>query len=246
MKITGIIPARYASTRFPGKPLVDIGGKSMVMRVFEQVSKVEKISEVIVATDNEDIYDHVNSNGGKAVMTREDHPSGTDRCYEALTKCTGDFDFAINIQGDEPFLKPEQISSLCDALTPEVEIGSMMKKIKDRKDLFNPNVVKVVVSEPGNALYFSRQTIPYQRNSKEAVWMDNYDYFKHLGIYAYRSDILKKLASLPEGKLEKAESLEQLRWLEKGYSIKMVETDIESIGIDTPEDLEEVKKKLNL
>ncbi|MCX2745809.1 3-deoxy-manno-octulosonate cytidylyltransferase [Mangrovivirga sp. M17] len=246
MKIIGIIPARYASTRFPGKPLVDIGGKSMVMRVYEQVSKVKNISEVVVATDNDEIYEHVNSNGGKAVMTREDHPSGTDRCYEALTKCTDEFDFAINIQGDEPFLKPEQISSLCDALGSQVEIGSMMKKISDRKDLFNPNVVKVVVSEPGYALYFSRQTIPYQRNNDESVWLDNFNYFKHLGIYAYRTDILKKLASLPEGKLEKAESLEQLRWLEKGYTIKMVETNVESVGIDTPEDLEEVKKKLNL
>ncbi|NMM50541.1 3-deoxy-manno-octulosonate cytidylyltransferase [Marinigracilibium pacificum] len=246
MKIIGIIPARYSSTRFPGKPLVDIGGRSMVMRVFDQASKVAAISKVIVATDDQRIFDHVYENGGTAVMTRDDHPSGTDRCNEAISGIEERFDFAINIQGDEPFLKPEQINSLCQVLTPEVEIGSMMKKISDEKDLFNPNVVKVVVSEPGNALYFSRQTIPYQRNAEKENWLENFSYFKHLGIYAYRTDILSKLAALPEGKLEKAESLEQLRWLEKGYSIKMVETDIESIGIDTPEDLELVKKKLNL
>lgn len=235
--ILGIIPARYASTRFPGKPLADIGGKSMIQRVYEQVKKSKLVTDVIVATDNQEIFDHVTKFGGRVRMTKESHVSGTDRCYEALTLQKAPFDYVINIQGDEPFIQPEQIDLLARLLDGKTEIATLVKKIEDPEQLFNPNVVKAVVAANGEALYFSRSTVPHIRNTPEADWMSKHRFYKHIGMYAYRTDVLKRLTELPVSGLEKAESLEQLRWLENGFRIKVAETNTETIGIDTPEDL---------
>ncbi|MBL7841882.1 MAG: 3-deoxy-manno-octulosonate cytidylyltransferase [Cyclobacteriaceae bacterium] len=235
--ILGIIPARYASTRFPGKPLADIGGKSMIQRVYEQVKKSKRVTDAIVATDNQEIFDHVTKFGGRVRMTKESHVSGTDRCYEALTLQKAPFDYVINIQGDEPFIQPEQIDLLAGLLDGKTEIATLVKKIEDREQLFNPNVVKAVVAANGEALYFSRSTVPHIRNTPEADWIRKHSFYKHIGMYAYRTDVLKRLTELPVSPLEKAESLEQLRWLENGFRIKVAETKTETIGIDTPEDL---------
>lgn len=237
MKILGIIPARYASTRFPAKPLVDIAGKSMIQRVYEQAKKSNSLSEVIVATDHLEIYNHVRD-FGNVCLTREDHISGTDRCYEVLTQQKTVFDYVINIQGDEPFIKPEQIDLLASMLTGEVELGTLVKKINSTSDIVNPNLVKVVISKSRDALYFSRSPIPYIRNTPEQEWINNHTFYKHIGMYAYRSDILEEITKLHPSSLEKAESLEQLRWLENGFKIRVAETEFETIGIDTPEDLE--------
>lgn len=243
MKTVGIIPARYASTRFPGKPLVDIKGKSMIRRVYEQCEKSVSLNEVIVATDDPQIYKHVESWKGNVIMTSADHPSGTDRCKEAMLKAAPDTDYVINIQGDEPFINPKQIDSLAALLEGKTEIATLIKKITEESDLFNPNIVKVV--KGGNkGLYFSRSVIPHLRNIAHNEWLDNHLFFRHIGIYAYREDILQSITSLEPGKLEQAESLEQLRWLENGYEIRVAETEFESIGIDTPEDLEKVFKDL--
>lgn len=236
--ILGIIPARYASTRFPAKPLADIAGKSMIQRVYEQVKKSALIHAAVVATDNQKIFDHVLGFGGTVCMTKESHVSGTDRCYEALTLQKARFDYVINIQGDEPFIQPEQIDLLANLLDGKTEIATLVKKIEDKEQLFNPNVVKAVVSEKGEALYFSRSTIPHIRNTAEAEWMSKHTFYKHIGMYAYRTDVLKQLTALPVSTLEKAESLEQLRWLENGFRIRVAETKTETIGIDTPEDLQ--------
>lgn len=236
--ILGIIPARYASTRFPGKPLADIGGKSMIQRVYEQVKKSKLVTDVIVATDNHEIFDHVTKFGGRVRMTKESHVSGTDRCYEALTLQKAPFNYVINIQGDEPFIQPEQIDLLARLLDGKTEIATLVKKIEDREQLFNPNVVKAVVAANGEALYFSRSTVPHIRNTSEAEWMSKHSFYKHIGMYAYRTDVLKRLTELPVSALEKAESLEQLRWLENGFRIKVAETTTETVGIDTPEDLQ--------
>ncbi len=236
--ILGIIPARYASTRFPGKPLADIGGKSMIQRVYEQVKKSKRVTDAIVATDNQEIFDHVTKFGGRVRMTKESHVSGTDRCYEALTLQKAPFDYVINIQGDEPFIQPEQIDLLAGLLDGKTEIATLVKKIEDREQLFNPNVVKAVVAANGEALYFSRSTVPHVRNAPETDWLSKHSFYKHIGMYAYRTDVLKRLTELPVSSLEKAESLEQLRWLENGFRIKVAETKTETIGIDTPEDLQ--------
>lgn len=236
--ILGIIPARYASTRFPAKPLADIAGKSMIQRVYEQVKKSKLITDVIVATDNTEILNHVTQFGGRVRMTKESHVSGTDRCYEALTLQKAKFDYVINIQGDEPFIQPEQIDLLAELLDGKTEIATLVKKIEDKDQLFNPNVVKAVVSEKGEALYFSRSTVPHIRNTTEGEWMNKHTFYKHIGMYAYRTDVLQQLTALPVSPLEKAESLEQLRWLENGFRIKVAETKTETIGIDTPEDLQ--------
>ncbi len=236
--ILGIIPARYASTRFPAKPLADIGGKSMIQRVYEQVKKSTRITDVIVATDHAEIMNHVTQFGGRVRVTKESHVSGTDRCYEALTLQKAKFDYVINIQGDEPFIQPEQIDLLAGLLDGKTEIATLVKKIEDKDQLFNPNVVKAVVSEKGEALYFSRSTVPHIRNTTEGEWMNKHTFYKHIGMYAYRTDVLKQLTALPVSPLEKAESLEQLRWLENGFRIKVAETKTETIGIDTPEDLQ--------
>jgi 3-deoxy-manno-octulosonate cytidylyltransferase (CMP-KDO synthetase) len=243
-KIIGIIPARYASTRFPAKPLVDIAGKSMIQRVYEQCKKSKSLSEVVVATDHELIFRAVEEFGGKAVMTAENHPSGTDRCYEAFQKSGGDFDYAINIQGDEPFIEPEQIDLLADLLqSNQTQIATLANKITQSQELFDTNAVKVVRNGEDEGIYFSRSPIPFLRGVERENWVNQQDYFRHLGIYAFRSDVLAQITRLPMGKLEQAESLEQLRWLENGYSIKVGITPHKSVGIDSPEDLEKVLKE---
>jgi len=243
VQILGIIPARYASTRFPAKALVDIGGKSMIQRVYEQASKATKLSQVIVATDDERISDHVLSFGGKVVMTSENHQSGTDRCYEALLKTEGNYDYVINIQGDEPFISPEPIDNLANELNGLIELATLVKVIDSEDLLFNVNVPKAVLNVRREILYFSRQTIPYIRNHEKDQWLENHTFYKHIGIYAYRTDVLAALTKLPVSSLEKAEALEQLRWLENGYSIKAVITSDDSHGVDTPEDLDKVTRK---
>ena len=243
LRFVAIIPARYASTRFPGKPLVDIGGKTMIQRVYDQVSKV--LDDVYVATDDQRIFDKVRSFDGKVIMTSDAHRSGTDRCYEAFTKLDDWFDVVINVQGDEPFIQPEQIEALKNCFADdETQIATLVKKITDKDGvevLFNPNSPKVVIDKQNNALYFSRSPIPYKRGSDEKNWMAEHDYYKHVGVYAYRSEVLSQIVQMPPSKLELAESLEQLRWLENGLKIKAGFTDVETVGIDTPEDLEKIK-----
>jgi 3-deoxy-manno-octulosonate cytidylyltransferase (CMP-KDO synthetase) len=239
MKILGIIPARYASTRFPAKALADINGKSMVRRVYEQAVKANSLTKVVVATDHEKIYRHVKE-FGEVIMTSPDHQSGTDRCFEAYEKIKENFDYVINIQGDEPFIFPEQINLLASCLKSDVELATLVKKITDKETLFNPNTPKVIFSANNDAIYFSRQTIPYLRGIPVDEWLDKKDFYKHIGIYAYRTDLLKKITRLKVSDLEKAEALEQLRWLENGLKIKIAITEYESIGIDTPEDLDKI------
>ena len=245
MSILGIIPARHASTRFPAKPLADLGGKSMIRRVYEQAKKSKSLSKVVVATDHEEIYKHVIDFGGEVYMTSPHHASGTDRCYEVLSKETSSFDYVINIQGDEPFIAPEQIDLLASLLDGKTELATLIKKIDSVEQLLNPNLVKVVLNKDQEALYFSRSVIPYFRNQEQAEWVIHHSYYKHIGLYAYRNDVLEKITRLEISSLEKAESLEQLRWLENGYKIKVKETSIETMGIDTPEDLQNALKYLN-
>ncbi len=242
MKTIGIIPARYASTRFPGKPLVDINGKTMIRRVYEQCVKTPELDEVLVATDDQRIHDHVLSFGGRSVMTREEHPSGTDRCAEALQLAGAGFDIAVNIQGDEPFIDPAQISAVIQPFIqqPDTQIATLVRSITAPEDIGNPNMVKVVFDQLNQALYFSRSPIPYDRNRKPGEWPANGQYYHHIGLYAFRQSVLLALTKLPPGRLEKIESLEQLRWLEAGWKIHVSLTDLESRGIDTPEDLERV------
>lgn len=240
----GIIPARYASSRFPGKPLALIGNRPMIQRVYEQANK--SLDIVYVATDDTRIYDAVLNFGGKAVMTSPDHQSGTDRCAEAVTLITGETgispDVVINIQGDEPFIKPEQIDLLKQCFSSEsVEIATLVRKVEEGEDIFNPNQPKVVITSEGYALYFSRAAIPYVRDTEIAKWSGKHVYYKHIGLYAYRTDTLKKITRLPRSPLEISESLEQNRWLENGYHIMTAKTFWESIGIDTPDDLEKAK-----
>ncbi|MFL5728910.1 MAG: 3-deoxy-manno-octulosonate cytidylyltransferase [Cytophagaceae bacterium] len=237
MKILGIIPARYASTRFPAKALADIHGKSMIRRVYEQACKASSLSRVIVATDHEEILNHVKS-FGEAVMTNPEHQSGTDRCQEVLQQMKEPFDYVINIQGDEPFIMPEQIDLLASCLNSAgVELATLVKKISDQETLFNPNTPKVIFNKDHEAIYFSRQTIPHLRGIHQKDWLTHHTFYKHIGIYAYRSDILAKITKLPVSSLEKSEALDQLRWIENGYRIKVAITEFETIGIDTPEDL---------
>jgi 3-deoxy-manno-octulosonate cytidylyltransferase (CMP-KDO synthetase) len=240
LKILGIIPARFASTRFPGKPLIDIGGKSLIRRVYEQSVKSEKLSEVVVATDDTRIKDHVLSFGGKAILTSESHPSGTDRCAEAymLLKQKNDFDYIVNIQGDEPFIRPELIDGLIELLDYKTEIATAVRRIEDLATLEDTNVVKAVLTMRKQALYFSRQVIPHVRDVKKKDWLSQTDFYKHIGIYAFRNDILEQIVKLPMNVLEQTEKLEQLRWLGYGYRILVKVTEYESVGIDTPEDLE--------
>lgn len=239
MKFVCIIPARYASTRFPGKPLALIGGKTMICRVVEQAQKV--LDDVYVATDDQRIYDAVKSFGGKVVMTSSLHPSGTDRCYEAYTQLQQEFDVIINIQGDEPFIQPAQIQALKDVfLQKDVEIATLVRKITADDGfeyLNNPNHPKVVINNNNEALYFSRSVIPYLRNQAPATWLDKHEYYSHVGVYAYRSQVLKDIVSLQPSSLELAESLEQLRWIQLGYRISVGFTTERSVGIDTPDDL---------
>jgi 3-deoxy-manno-octulosonate cytidylyltransferase (CMP-KDO synthetase) len=244
-KIIGIIPARYASTRFPAKALADVGGKSLIQRVYEQAQQATALSHVVVATDHPEIENHVKQFGGQVCMTREDHASGTDRCFEALTRQDQSFDYVINIQGDEPFIHPDQINLLASALNGQTEIATLIKAITDPEQLLSPNTVKVVSNLSNEAIYFSRSPIPHIRNTPEDQWLTSHPFYKHIGLYAYRSDILKSLTTLPVSSLEKAESLEQLRWLENGFRIRVLETKKETIGIDTPDDLLKALAYLN-
>lgn len=239
----GIIPARYASTRFPGKPLVDIGGKSMIERVYVQASKALKW--VYVATDDERIFKAVVQFGGKVVMTSPDHQSGTDRCTEALDQIekleNRTFDVVINVQGDEPFIEPELFTTLASCFHSSVtEIATLVKPLQNKADLFDSNKPKVIFNPNYEAIYFSRSPIPYLRQFPKEAWADNHSYYLHIGLYGYRSDILREITNLKPSTLELAESLEQLRWLENGYNISVRSVDHDSIGIDTPEDLERV------
>lgn len=239
-----IIPARYASTRFPGKPLAVLGGKTVIQRVYGQVSSV--LDEVYVATDDQRIYDCVTGFGGRAVMTREDHKSGTDRIEEAVEKIHSSADVIINVQGDEPFIQPSQIKTLMSLFDdPDTQIGTLGKLFESIEAVENPNSPKIVTDNRGFALYFSRSVIPYIRGKERKEWFGEYPFLKHLGIYAYRREVLKEVTLLPQSSLEKAESLEQLRWLQNGYRIRVGLTDVETVGIDTPEDLQRAEEFLN-
>ncbi|MDO1447909.1 3-deoxy-manno-octulosonate cytidylyltransferase [Rhodocytophaga aerolata] len=237
--ILGIIPARYASTRFPAKALALINGKTMVQRVYEQALQASALQQVVVATDHQLIYDHIRQIGGQVVMTSPDHPSGTDRCFEALQKSHFSCDYVINIQGDEPFIQPEQINILAECLKDsQTEIATLVKKIEDLQTLLDPNKPKVLLNTRAEAIYFSRQTLPYIRGAEKEHWLEKHTYYKHIGMYAYRTDVLAQLTQLPVSSLEKAEALEQLRWLENGYRIQAAITPYDTMGIDTPEDLQ--------
>jgi len=237
MKYLGIIPARYASTRFPGKMLAKIHGKTMIRHVYEQCLKSLTLSKVIIATDDERIKEECESFGAQVLMTVPEHPSGTDRCFEAYTKLKEEFDFIINIQGDEPFIKPEQIDMLISGLNDKTELSTLIKKIDNNSILFNVGNVKVTFNNKMEALYFSRHPIPYLRGIEEQTWLEKHSFFEHVGLYAYRADILKSITLLEPSSLETAESLEQLRWMENGYKIKLVETNWDSFCVETPEDL---------
>jgi len=244
MKFMAIIPARYASTRFPGKPLAVLGGKTVIQRVYEQVSSV--LDEVYVATDDHRIYDCVTGFSGRAVMTREDHKSGTDRIEEAVEKIQSSADVIINVQGDEPFIQPSQINTLKSLFDdPDTQIGTLGKLFESIDAIENPNSPKIVTDNRGFALYFSRSVIPYIRGKELTDWFGEYPFLKHLGIYAYRREVLREVTRLPQSSLEKAESLEQLRWLQNGYRIRVGLTDVETVGIDTPEDLQRAEEFLN-
>jgi 3-deoxy-manno-octulosonate cytidylyltransferase (CMP-KDO synthetase) len=238
-KILGIIPARYASSRFPGKPLIDILGKSMIRRVYEQALASKMLSDVIVATDDVRIMDHVKSFGGKVILTNSEHPSGTDRCQEALLKSGSDCNYVINIQGDEPFIDPSQIDLLASLLNDgKTELATLMISVDSEELLFDKGEVKVIVDEQMQAIYFSRMPIPFLKGVAENKWHLQHPYFRHVGLYAYRCDVLSRITNLKPSPLENAESLEQLRWIENGFKIKMAITTFDSHCIDTPEDVE--------
>ena len=259
MKVLGVIPARYASTRFPGKPLIDIKGKSMIQRVYEQAKKTKTLAHVIVATDDQRIFDHVKSFGGDVIMTSSEHQSGTDRCADVVTMLNLDviteasehakqfafdkeretpYNAVVNIQGDEPFIDPEQIDKVVGIMTADnFSIATLAKRIDNQEDITNPNVVKVVFDDDNCALYFSRSPIPYLRNTPQYQWAKTGEFYKHIGLYCYSTKILQDLAALEPSRLEQLESLEQLRWLQNGYMIGVGQTDLETFGIDTPEDL---------
>lgn len=246
MKFIGIIPARYASTRFPAKPLAMLGGKPVIQRVYEQVNGV--LDDACVATDDERIEAAVKAFGGKVVMTSTAHKSGTDRVQEAFEKIGQGYDVVVNIQGDEPFIQPSQLEAVKACFADEAtQIATLVKPFVEAdgwEALQNPNSPKVVVDGRMNALYFSRSVIPYLRGVEKEEWLKKHTYYKHIGLYAYRAEVLREITRLPQSPLELAESLEQLRWLENGYCIKVGITDVETIGIDTPEDLEKAEKFL--
>ena len=250
MKFIVVIPARYASTRFPAKPLALLGGKPVIQRVYEQVSGV--VSDVVVATDDERIYEAVEAFGGRVVMTSTNHKSGTDRCWEAYQKQGEEYDVVINVQGDEPFIAHSQLRAIMDCFNDETtDIATLVKPFTEEdgiEALENPNSPKVVLDKQSRAIYFSRSVIPYLRGVEREEWLKKHTYYKHIGMYAFRADVLKQVTSLEQSPLELAESLEQLRWLENGYKIGVGISDVETVGIDTPEDLhkaEEFLKKRN-
>ena len=245
MKIIGIIPARYASSRFPGKPLAMIGKKTMIQRVYDQV--LTAIEDVWVATDDKRIYNKVKSFNGHVVMTSPEHQSGTDRCAEAISIIQGkekeNIDVAINIQGDEPFIQKSQLENLIHCFNKaDTQIATLIKKIENNVDIFNPNIVKVIIDKDQKAIYFSRSPIPHIRNLPNTEWAEHHTFYKHLGIYAFRGEVLRYITQLEPSSLENAESLEQNRWIENGYIIKTAYTDIENIGVDTPDDIDKIEK----
>ena len=243
MKFIGIIPARYASTRFPGKPLAILGGRTVIQRVYEQATAI--LDEAYVATDDERIFQAVEQFGGRAIMTRADHKSGTDRIEEAAEKIGTQADVIINIQGDEPFIQKSQIETLMHLFDePSTQIGTLGKRFESIEAAMNPNSPKIVTDKRGFALYFSRSIIPYVRGKEQSEWLQHFPYLKHLGLYAYRREVLQEVTQLPQSPLEIAESLEQLRWLENGYRIRVGLTDVETVGIDTPEDLQRAEEFL--
>lgn len=243
MKFIGIIPARYASTRFPGKPLALLGGKPVIQHVYEKVAAM--LEAAYVATDDERIYDVVKSFGGQVVMTRTDHKSGTDRIEEAIEKIGGEWDVVVNVQGDEPFVAKNQLDTICHCFDdPTTQIATLGKPFESMEAVQNPNSPKIVVDNMGFAMYFSRSVIPYVRGKEMSSWLTHYPFLKHLGIYAYRKDVLRQVTQLPQSSLEIAESLEQLRWLQNGFKIKVGTTDVETVGIDTPQDLERAEEFL--
>lgn len=247
MKYIAVIPARYASSRFPGKPLAMLGGKMVIQRVYEQVSSV--VNDTYVATDDERILQAVEQFGGKAVMTSANHQSGTDRIAEAVDIIGGDFDVVVNVQGDEPFIQRSQIETVChcfdDEQTQIATLGKPFGTSGGIQPIENPNSPKIVVDNRGYALYFSRSIIPFIRGKEQAEWPEAYPFLKHIGLYAYRTEVLKAITRLPQSALEKAESLEQLRWLQNGYKIKVGLTDVETVGIDTPADLQRAEAFLS-
>lgn len=247
MHTIGIIPARYDSSRFPGKPLIDINGKTMIQRVYEQALKAESLVDVFVATDDDRIFQEVEKFGGKAIMTSTDHLSGTDRCKEVVSILASSghkIDLVVNIQGDEPYIRPDQIEKVCRCFNnPDVNIATLAKRIESQNELFSNTVNKVIFNKQKNAIYFSRTPIPYLLNQNQDTWHRMFPYYKHIGIYAYRAETLLAIASLEPTDLEKAESLEQLRWLENGYIIRVEETLFESVAIDTPADLLKITNK---
>ena len=246
LNFIAIIPARYASTRFPGKPLAMLGGKPVIQRVYERVTSV--ISNAVVATDDERIYAAVESFGGKVVMTSENHKSGTDRCWEAYQKQGEEYDVVINVQGDEPFIAESQLRSIMACFEDEAtDIATLVKPFAESDGLAalqNPNSPKVVLDAESRAIYFSRSVIPYLRGVEPEEWLSKHTFYKHIGMYAFRREVLREVTALPQSTLEKAESLEQLRWLENGYKIGVGVTNIETVGIDTPEDLERAEELL--
>ncbi len=244
--ILGIIPARFASTRFPGKPLIHILGKSMIQRVYEQAKKSTLLNEVVVATDDERIYNHVVEFGGKAVYTKSEHPSGTDRCYEALHNTSGNFDYIINIQGDEPFIDPTQIDLLANVCDGKTELATLMIPVDSHDVLFDMGEVKVTLNTNNEALYFSRMVIPYIKGKPQEEWHKHHKYYRHVGMYAYRKDVLEAVTQLQPSSLENAESLEQLRWLENGFKVKCAVTNFDSHCIDTPDDIEKVLRLMGI
>ncbi len=241
-KVIAIIPARFASTRFPGKPLVDLGGKPMIQRTYERVKAVQGWQRVVIATDDLQIKAVAEGFGAEVILTRADHVSGTDRCAEVLRNVGEGIDYVVNIQGDEPFIEPAQLQELSEGFKTNAPILTLIKQIEDVETLFSVNTPKVVINQRGEALYFSRQTIPYVRGIASEQWLAKHRYFKHIGLYAYRADVLLEISQLKPSPLELAESLEQLRWLENGYTIQTIETQYETVGIDTPQDIENVKK----
>ena len=247
--LLGLIPARYASTRLPGKPLLSLGGRSMIQRVVEQARQAN-LDRVVVATDDARILDHVLGFGGEAVLTRPEHASGTDRLWEAYEQlgAPAAVRCIVNIQGDEPFIHPAQINALTElfsAKTPP-DIATLVKPVVSNEELFSPHLPKVVQSADGRALYFSRQPLPYQRGREPTEWLSHHRYLRHLGLYAYRPEVLRQLTQLPVSPLEAAESLEQLRWLEAGFQIQCAETELDAFGIDTPEDVVRARERLRL
>lgn len=248
LKFLAVIPARYASTRFPGKPLARLGGKPVIRRVWEQVTQV--FADAVVATDDQRIIEAVEAFGGRAVMTSPDHRSGTDRCREAVEKSGGNPDIVVNVQGDEPFIAPSQLRAIARCFDdPSTDIATLVKPFTPADGLAaleNPNSPKVVLGTAGQALYFSRSVIPYLRGVPREEWLERHTFYKHIGMYAFRRETLYAVTALPQSALERAESLEQLRWLENGYRIRTGISDIETIGIDTPEDLAKAETFLKL